>query len=115
MLPRSTASKVSLTSGMRAQVQVWYDEELAISQILELDRVDNGSEFCGGSPKKLHNWNHRLSLLGAMLKSIPPGTKHLLALVENAHRADDEYVLMIHAGRSLHALSVFPNAISFLY
>ena len=73
-------------------------------------RVDNGSEFCGGSPRKLQNWNNRLELLGAMLKPIPSGAKHLLALVENAHRADDEYFLMIHAERCLHTLSFLQKA-----
>jgi hypothetical protein len=71
-------------------------------------RVDNGSEFCEESPKKLHNWNHRLSLLVAMLEPIPPGAKHLVALVENTHRADDEYFLMIHA------VSILPNAVTYL-
>jgi hypothetical protein len=71
-------------------------------------RVDYGGEFYGGSPKKLHNWTHRLSLLVAMLEPIPPGAKHLLALVENAHRADDEYFLIIHA------VSILPNAVTCL-
>lgn len=73
-------------------------------------RADNGSEFCRGSPTKLQSWNHRLGLLGAVLKPIPPGAKHLLALVENAHRADDEYFLMIHAERCPHTLSFLQKA-----
>jgi len=77
-------------------------------------RVDYASEFCGKSQKNLHNWNHRLSLLVAMLEPIPPGAKHLLALVENAHRADDEYVLMIHVERAFHAVSIFPHAVTCL-
>jgi hypothetical protein len=77
-------------------------------------RVDNGSEFCGESPKKLHNWNHRLSLLVAMLEPIPPGAKHLVALVENARRADDECFLMIHVERAFHAVSILPDAVTCL-
>lgn len=62
-------------------------------------RLDNGMEFCGGRHSKLEKWNTILSVLGASLDPIPPGAKHLLALVENAHRSDDEYFLMIHAQR----------------
>jgi putative transposase len=38
-------------------------------------------------------------------KELQLDTKHLLALVENAHRSDDEYFLMIHAQRCLHTLT----------
>jgi hypothetical protein len=62
-------------------------------------RLDNGMEFCGGRQRKLDGWNESLSVFGATLDPIPPGAKHLLALVENAHRSDDEYFLMIHAQR----------------
>ena len=40
-------------------------------------RMDNGSEFCGGSSRKLEQWNRMLSLLGVKLETIPPGAKHL--------------------------------------
>ena len=73
-------------------------------------RLDNGAEFCGGSPKKLAQWNQRLRSLQAVLDPIPAGAKHLLALVENAHRADDEYFLMIHAERCLHTLAFLTKA-----
>jgi transposase len=62
-------------------------------------RLDNGGEFCGGSQQKLNEWNRILSFIGAILQPIPPGAKHLMALVENSHRADDEYFLMVHAER----------------
>lgn len=62
-------------------------------------RTDNGAEFCSGSPKKLRQYNEMLSLLGVTLSPIPPAAKHLMAIVENSHRADDEYFLMIHAER----------------
>jgi len=39
-----------------------------------------------------------LSALGVTLSPIPPA-KHLMAIVENSYRADDEYFLMIHAER----------------
>jgi transposase len=64
-------------------------------------RVDNGTEFCGGSPRKLQQWNEYLSCFNASLDPIPPGAKHLQAIVENSHKADDEYFLMIHAERCL--------------
>lgn len=73
-------------------------------------RLDNGAEFCGGSAKKLAQWNQRLRGLNAILDPIPAGAKHLLALVENAHRADDEYFLMIHAERCLHTLAFLTKA-----
>jgi putative transposase len=73
-------------------------------------RLDNGREFCGGSTKKLAQWNQRLGGPKAVLDPIPAGAKHLLALVENAHRADDEYFLMIHAERCLHTLAFLTKA-----
>lgn len=62
-------------------------------------RLDNGMEFCGGSSSKLAEWNSLLVLLEAQLDPIPPGAKHLQALVENAHRKDDESFLSIHPRR----------------
>ncbi len=62
-------------------------------------RLDNGSEFCGGSQRKLDQCNEYLSWFDASLDPIPPGAKHLQAIVENSHRADDECFLMIHAER----------------
>ena len=53
-------------------------------------RLDNGSEFCSGSEKKLKEWNCRFWGLGCRLNPIPPGAKHLQAIVENTHRRDDE-------------------------
>lgn len=71
-------------------------------------RMDNGSEFCGGSGRKLKEWNMMLSSLGVILETIPPGAKHLMAVVENSHRDDDEYFLIIHSERC-------NNSKSFLY
>ncbi|ABP66564.1 transposase [Caldicellulosiruptor saccharolyticus DSM 8903] len=62
-------------------------------------RLDNGAEFCGGSERKLKQWNEMLSFLGVELNPIPPKAKHLMGIIENSHRADDEYFLMIHAER----------------
>jgi putative transposase len=62
-------------------------------------RLDNGGEFCRGSLHKLQQWNEYLSWFNASLHPIPPGQKHLQAIVENSHRADDECFLMIHAER----------------
>ena len=83
------------THGVRGEVRV---------------RLDNGLEFCSGSQKKLDQWNKSLSVLGATLDPIPPGAKHLLALVENAHRSDDEYFLMIHAQRCFHTSAFLDKA-----
>ena len=73
-------------------------------------RCDNGSEFCSGSGKKLAEWNRRLASFQAVLDPIPPGAKHLMGLVENAHRVDDEYFLMIHAERCPHAYAFLAKA-----
>jgi len=73
-------------------------------------RVDNGSEFCSGSEAKLKEWNRRLASLGAFLDPIPPGAKHLMALVENAHRNDDEDFLMVHAERCAHSYQFLSKA-----
>lgn len=62
-------------------------------------RLDNGMEFCGGSQRKLNEWNNMLSYLGVELNPIPPKAKHLMGIIENSHRADDEYFLIIHAER----------------
>jgi len=62
-------------------------------------RVDNGVEFCSGSREKLEEWNSLLGLFDAQLHPIPPGAKHLQAIVENAHRKDDESFLSIHPKR----------------
>ena len=40
-----------------------------------------------------------LGLLDATLEPIPPGAKHLQAIVENSHRKDDESFLSIHPKR----------------
>jgi len=73
-------------------------------------RVDNGMEFCSGSAKKLADWNSRLASLGAFLDPIPPGASHLQGLVENAHRADDECFLMVHAERCAHTYQFLAKA-----
>ena len=62
-------------------------------------RLDNGGEFCMGSERKLREWNDYLEMLGVELDPIPKGAKHLLGIVENSHRQDDEYFLGIHAER----------------
>ena len=62
-------------------------------------RLDNGTEFCGSSQRKLEQFNAYLSQFDATLHPIPPGAKHLQAIVENSHRADDECFLIIHAER----------------
>jgi len=62
-------------------------------------RLDNGVEFCSGSSRKLEEWNSMLGLLDATLEPIPPGAKHLQAIVENSHRKDDESFLSIHPKR----------------
>jgi transposase len=65
-------------------------------------RMDNGGEFCGGSDKKLNMWNSSLSNLDVELYTIPPGAKHLMGVVENSHRADDEFFLIPHIERCLN-------------
>ena len=41
---------------------------------------------------------------------IPPGVKHLLGVVENAHCQDDEASLMVHAERCEHTLAFLERA-----
>ena len=60
-------------------------------------RLDNGSEFFGRSYRKRQEWEKILSKLGVELETIPPGAKQLMAIVENAHRKDDEEFLIVHA------------------
>ena len=57
-------------------------------------RVDNGSEWFGGSGRKGEKWNKVLGLFEAEVYNIPPGAKHLMDIVENSHRADDEGFLI---------------------
>jgi len=73
-------------------------------------RVDNGQEFCSGSEAKLKEWNRRLAAFTTVLDPIPPGAKHLMALVENAHRNDDEDFLMVHAERCAHTYQFLSKA-----
>ena len=62
-------------------------------------RLDNGEEFCGRSPKKRSYWRKILNKLGADIDPIPAGAKHLMAIIENAHRQDDESFLITQAER----------------
>lgn len=65
-------------------------------------QFDNGIEFCSGSSKKLQEYNDFFSILDVKLNAIPPGAKHLQAIVENSHRKDDEYFFSIHPERCLN-------------
>ncbi|AEA34407.1 IS481 family transposase [Hippea maritima] len=62
-------------------------------------RLDNGSEFASSSRRKLDEYNEFFSKLNVELKPIPPGAKHLQAIVENSHRKDDESFFSIHPER----------------
>ena len=62
-------------------------------------RVDNGTEFFGGSNKKLSYFNRMIFVFDSEVYNIPPGAKQLMGIVENSHRADDEYFLSIHPER----------------
>jgi len=46
-------------------------------------RFDNGEEFCGGSERKLKEWNKMFSILGVELNPIPPRAKRLMGVIEN--------------------------------
>ncbi len=73
-------------------------------------QLDNGTEFVSGSQKKLIDWNRRFAYLNALLDPIPPGATHLQGVIENAHRADDEYFLMVHAERCNHTYAFLDRA-----
>ena len=64
-------------------------------------RVDNGSEFCSGSKRKLDEYNKFFSMINTEIKPIPAGAKHLQGIVENSHRKDDESFFSIHLERCL--------------
>ena len=49
-------------------------------------------------------------VFGAWLDPIPAGAKHLLGVIENAHRQDDEAFLMVHVERCLHTLAFIERA-----
>ncbi len=58
-------------------------------------RVDNGTEFTGGSKRKLSEWNRFFQeKFNAVLYTIPKGEKQYNAIVENSHRKDDEEFLI---------------------
>ena len=71
---------------------------------------DNGAEFASGSKRKLDDWNRKLAVFDAFMDPIPPGAKHLQGIVENAHRTDDEYFLMVHAERCDHSYAFLSRA-----
>ena len=71
---------------------------------------DNGAEFTSGSKRKLADWNGKLAIFDAFMDPIPPGAKHLQGIIENAHRADDEYFLMVHAERCDHTYAFLSRA-----
>jgi len=62
-------------------------------------RMDLGSEFCGPSPKKQREWKEALRLLGSEIEPVRKGMGPLQALIERAHRSDDEEFYLIHAER----------------
>ena len=62
-------------------------------------RMDLGSEFCGPSPKKQRQWKEALGVLGAEIEPVRKGMGPLQAVIERAHRSDDEEFYLIHAER----------------
>ena len=53
-------------------------------------RLDNGSEWCGGSERRLREWNLRLKPIGIGLDPIDTGATWQLDMVESTHRAEVE-------------------------
>jgi len=62
-------------------------------------RMDLGSEFCGPSPKKQREWKEALGVFGAEIEPVRKGMGPLQAVIERAHRSDDEEFYLIHAER----------------
>jgi len=62
-------------------------------------RLDNGHEWCGGSERKLKDWNEKLKPLHIELDPIEKGAKWQLGVIEATHRADDEWFLLPYAER----------------
>ena len=73
-------------------------------------RLDNGSEFCSGSKKKLEEWNREFGRLGCKLSPIPPGAKYLQGIVENTHRRDDEEFLIPFVERTANTYQFLSRA-----
>jgi len=61
-------------------------------------RLDNGSEFCGGSERKRKGWEEKLKFLNVKLRPITPGHPYMNGIVESYHRLCDEYFLIPHIG-----------------
>lgn len=58
-------------------------------------RIDNGTEFTGGSRDKLKEWDEFFrDKFNAGIHTIPTGQKQYNAIVENSHRKDDEEFLI---------------------
>jgi len=62
----------------------------AVFLTLVLWRMDLGSEFCGPSPKKQRQWREALGGLGAEIEPVRKGMGPLQAVIERAHRSNDE-------------------------
>lgn len=52
--------------------------------------VDNGSEFCSGSPRKEQEWNQILTEVNARLYSYEPSFDVRKNMIERSHLSDDE-------------------------
>ena len=59
-----------------------------------------------GSERKRNEMNKMLGLFETEVYSIPPGAKHLMGIVENSHRTDDESFL-IAQGMSFTSVEMF--------
>jgi len=55
--------------------------------------------FCEPSPKKQREWKEALRLFGSEIEPVRKGMRPLQALIERAHRLDDEEFYLIHAER----------------
>ena len=68
--------------------------------------MDNGVEFCSGSPIKQTHWNNILSVLDAQMYSYHPGHDIRKNLIERSHLSDDDE-LYVSRGKLMGTLSEF--------
>jgi transposase len=77
--------------------------------------VDNGSEFCSGSHKKLTEWNSTLGLLNASAYQYHPYFDVRKNLVERSHLMDDRYFLIPRGHLLVNETSFLKEVTNFFY
>ena len=77
--------------------------------------MDNGTEFCAGSEKKLKEWNSVLELLNASAYQYHPRFDVRKNLVERSHLMDDRYFLIPRGHLLVDEASFIKEVVNFFY